>query len=98
MHHQEGEEKMWLEGRTTVHRTLEFFGIILEDIGPANPNNWYPTLKEKLTIPLEKAGNPSFTKILHFLNKTAYHIYPKGSPVCAPNAFFGKCFHGEKCK
>ena len=41
MHHQEDEEKMWLEGRKTVHCTLEFFGIILEDIGPANPNNWY---------------------------------------------------------
>ena len=54
-----------------------------------NPNNWNPKLKAKLEGPLKTASNPSFTKIMNFCKKDAYSIFPKGSSVYAPNAFFG---------
>ena len=63
----------------------------------ANPNKWHPKLKEKLEEPLKAAGFPSFTKIMNFCKQDAYSIFPKGSAICVPNAFFGRCFHGEKC-
>ena len=62
-----------------------------------NPNNWNPTLKEKLEGPLKEAGFPSFTKVMNFCKTDAYSVFPKGSPVCVPNAFFGRCFNGDKC-
>ena len=63
----------------------------------ANKSTWNPKLRDALTVPLAKAGQPTFTKIMQFCKKDAYGIFPKGSPVCAPNAFFGTCFFGEKC-
>ena len=62
-----------------------------------NTNNWNPKLKAVLEAPLKKAGYPTFTKILNWLKKDAYHIYPKGTEICVPNAVFGRCFHGVKC-
>ena len=62
-----------------------------------NLNNWNPKLKAKLEGPLNTAGNPSFTKIMNFCKKDVYSIFPKGSSACAPNAFFGICFFGDKC-
>ena len=62
-----------------------------------NPNNWHPKLKAALEVPLKKAGNPSFTKIMNYCKKDAYGVVTKGSGVCAPNIFFGTCFNGEKC-
>ena len=63
----------------------------------SNPNNWNPKLKAVLEAPLKKAKFPTFTKIMNWLKKDAYHIYPRGSEICVPNAIFGRCFHGEKC-
>ena len=63
----------------------------------ANPNNWNPKLKAALEAPLKAAGNPSFTKVMNYCKKDAYSIFPKGSPVCVPNAFFGTCYHVDKC-
>ena len=63
----------------------------------ANPNNWHPKLTAALKSPLQTAGSPTFTKIMNFFFKDAYRIFPKGSPVCAPNAFFGTCFFNKKC-
>ena len=62
-----------------------------------NPNNWNPALKSVLEGPLQQAGYPTFTKLLKFCKGSSYEIYPRGSPICAPNAFFGRCFHGEQC-
>ena len=62
-----------------------------------NPNNWHPKLKEALEEKLKIAGNPSFTKVMNFCKTDAYSVFPKGSPVCVPNAFFGRCFNGDKC-
>ena len=63
----------------------------------SNTSNWYPKLKASLQGPLKTAGNPAFTKIVNYCKKNVYNIFPKGSPVCTPNAFFGTCFFGEKC-
>eukprot|EP00560_Eucampia_antarctica_P008394 CAMPEP_0197825944 /NCGR_PEP_ID=MMETSP1437-20131217/2968_1 /TAXON_ID=49252 ORGANISM="Eucampia antarctica, Strain CCMP1452" /NCGR_SAMPLE_ID=MMETSP1437 /ASSEMBLY_ACC=CAM_ASM_001096 /LENGTH=151 /DNA_ID=CAMNT_0043426169 /DNA_START=12 /DNA_END=467 /DNA_ORIENTATION=- len=63
----------------------------------ANKNNWHPKLKEALKGPLKAAGHPTFTKIMNFCKKDGYNIFPKGSQICTPNAFFGSCFLGEKC-
>ena len=65
---------------------------------PTNPNNWHPKLKAALEAPLKAAGNPSFTKIMNYCGKDAYSVLPKGSSICAPDLFFGTCFHGEKCQ
>ena len=63
----------------------------------ANPNNWHPKLKAVLEEPLKAAGYPSFTKVLNFCKQDAYSLFPKGSPICVPNVFFGRCFNGDKC-
>ena len=63
----------------------------------ANTSNWHPKLKAALHGPLKTAGNPTFTNIMNYCKKDGYNIFPKGSPVCTPNAFFGTCFFGEKC-
>jgi len=62
-----------------------------------NPNNWHPKLKETVEKPLKETGFPTFTKILQLCKLDAYNIYPRGSEVCTPNAFFGRCYHGNKC-
>ena len=66
-------------------------------LAPPNKSTWNPKVRAALTVPLKEAGQPTFTKIMKFCKKDAYSIYPRGSPVCAPNAFFGTCFFGEKC-
>ena len=77
--------------------------VIDVDVSPkkaklmTNKSTWNPKLRDALTAPLTTAGQPSFTKIMQFCKKDAYGIFPKGSPICAPNAFFGTCFLGEKC-
>ena len=63
-----------------------------------NLNNWHPTLKEKLTIPMTKAGFPTFTTIMQYVDKDPNEIISDRSSWCTPNAFFGRCFLGEKCK
>ena len=52
-----------------------------------NLNNWQPNLMAALKRPLQTAGYPNFMKIMNFCKKDAYSIFPKGSPVCTPNAF-----------
>ena len=64
----------------------------------SNPNCWHPTLKAKLTGPIQKAGNPSFTSILQYVDKNPSDIIHDKSSWCTPNAFFGRCFHGDKCR
>ena len=63
----------------------------------ANPNNCLPKLMAALKSPLQTAGSPNFTKTMNFFKKDAYSIFPKGSPVCALNAFFGTSFFNENC-
>ena len=63
----------------------------------AKPNNWHPKLVDALKRPLQTADYPTFTKIMNFCKNVVYSIFPKGSPVCAPNAFFGTCFFNERC-
>ena len=52
-----------------------------------NSNNWHPQLMSALKRPPQTSGSPTFTKIMNFKKKDTYKIFPKGSPVCAPNAF-----------
>ena len=54
-------------------------------------------LKAVLEEPLKVAGYPSFTNVLNFCKQDAYNLFLKGSPVCVPNVFFGRCFNGDKC-
>ena len=63
----------------------------------ANSNNWHPQLMSALKRPPQTSGSPTFTKIMNFKKKDTYKIFPKGSPVCAPNAFFRTFFFNEKC-
>ena len=56
------------------------------------------TLKEKLEGPMLKAGNPSFTSIMQYVDADPNDVISDRSSWCTPNAFFGKCFLGEKCK
>jgi hypothetical protein len=63
-----------------------------------NPNNWHPTLKAKLAGPMAKAGYPSFTTIMQYVEKEPNEVISDRSSWCTPNAFFGRCFLGEKCK
>ena len=60
-----------------------------------NPNNWRPKLKAALQKPLAEAGNPTFTRIMNFCNKTSFEIIPKDSRVCGPNLFLAHVM-GEK--
>jgi hypothetical protein len=62
-----------------------------------NPNKWHPQLRSAIQEPLKKAGNPSFSKILTYIGKSADEVYPLIGRKCAPNAFLGKCFGGDKC-
>jgi hypothetical protein len=62
-----------------------------------NPNNWHPTLKAKLAEPLAKAGYPSFSKIIKFCGTDPEKVYARDGHICAPNAFFGRCFKKEHC-
>jgi hypothetical protein len=63
-----------------------------------NPNCWHPLLKAKLSGPLAKAGYPSFTSIMQFVEKNPSEIISDRSSWCTPNAFFGSCYLGDKCK
>jgi hypothetical protein len=63
-----------------------------------NLNNWHPLLKAKLAGPLAKAGNPSYTAIMQYVDKDPTDVISDRSSWCTPNAFFGKCFLGEKCR
>mmetsp|Transcript_15052 Transcript_15052/g.17307 ORF Transcript_15052/g.17307 Transcript_15052/m.17307 type:complete len:80 (+) Transcript_15052:240-479(+) len=62
-----------------------------------NSSTWNPKLSTALMVPLQESGHPTFTKIVQFCKKYAYGIFPKGSPICAPNEFFGTCIFGDKC-
>ena len=62
-----------------------------------NPNTWSPRLKAALEGPLQEAGFPTFTQVLKFCKTDSYGVYPRASRICAPNAFFGRCYYGEKC-
>ena len=91
------EPKPSYQGRSKNPPTT---AVIDVDVSPkkpkmANKSTWNPKLRDALTSPLTTAGQPTFTKIMQFCKKDAYGIFPKGSPICAPNAFFGTCFFGE---
>ena len=64
----------------------------------SNPNCWHPTLKAKLSGPIQKAGNPSFTSIMQYVDKNPADVIHDKSSWCTPNAFFGRCFLGDKCR
>ena len=63
-----------------------------------NLNNWHPVLKAKLAGPLLKANYPSYTQIMQYVDKDPSEVISDKSSWCTPNAFFGRCFFGEKCK
>ena len=65
----------------------------------SNPNNWNEKLKEQLTIPLQKAKNPSYSAILRYCgeNPMRMRILNNSSGVCASNAFLGRCYAGDQC-
>jgi hypothetical protein len=63
-----------------------------------NLNNWHPVLKAKLAGPLAKANYPSFTTIMQYVDKDPSDVIADKSSWCTPNAFFGRCFMGEKCR
>ena len=63
-----------------------------------NLNNWHPLLKSKLAGPISKAGNPTYTSIMQYVDKDPNDVISDRSSWCTPNAFFGKCFLGEKCR
>lgn len=63
-----------------------------------NLNNWHPTLKAKLSGPIAKAGFPSYSTIMQYVDKDPNEVISDRSSWCTPNAFFGRCFLGEKCK
>ena len=77
-------------------------GVALSD-RHGNTQNWKirttgtQKLKEAVEKPLKQARFPTFTKILQFWKSNTYNIYPRGSEVCAPNSFLGRCFHENKC-
>ena len=64
----------------------------------ANPSSWHPQLKDLLLPAVRVARNPTFTQLLGFLKRDAYHIFPRGSDVCVPNSILGTCQQGDKCK
>ena len=70
----------------------------IKKIRAANHNNWHPKLREQLVVPMRKAGSPPFMKIMKFCDADPFSIVQKNSGICAPNLFFGRCFHGEKCE
>ena len=63
-----------------------------------NPNVWHQKIRAALEVPLRLAGNPSLSTVMKFCKTDAYSIFPKGSNICVPNAFFGSCHFGPKCK
>jgi hypothetical protein len=64
-----------------------------------NPNNWNERLKEQLTIPLQKAKNPSYSSILRYCgeNPMRMRILNHSNGVCASNTFLGRCYAGDQC-
>ena len=64
-----------------------------------NTNNWNDRLKEQLTIPLQKAKNPSYSAILRFCgeNPMRMRILNHSNGVCASNTFLGRCYAGDQC-
>lgn len=66
-----------------------------------NPNCWHPKLKAALEGPMNAAKDPNlpgFQKILTFCKVDTDAVLGKGSNACSPNLFFGRCFHGTKCR
>ena len=63
-----------------------------------NASTWHPKLKDLLRPACKAAKYPSFTQLLGFLKRDAYHIFPRGSEVCVPNSFLGTCIYGDKCR
>ena len=65
-----------------------------------NPNTWYPKLRSALQKPLEVAGYtyPSFSAVMKYCQKSLDSVYTKEDEICTPNAFFGRCYLGNKCK
>ena len=66
----------------------------------ASPNTWHNDVKATLEKPIQIAGHPTFSKVMKFCGAQTqqFRIYPKGSKVCEPNAFFGKCQDEEACE
>ena len=60
-------------------------------------NTWHKALKEKLAEPLKRAGYPSFSAIMKYCDADPGQVIGKKNKGCAPNAFFGRCFHKGKC-
>ena len=63
-----------------------------------NPNTWHPKLRDAMLPAIKKAGNPTFTQLVGFLGKDAFHIVPRRSDECAPNTIMGACAFGDACR
>ena len=68
-----------------------------EDTRKRNPNTWHQTLRAKLGPALEKAKFPTFTAIMRYCGTNPDSVITKQDKRCTPNAFFGRCFLGDKC-
>ena len=66
----------------------------------ASPNTWHNDVKATLEKPIQIAGHPTFSKVMKYCGAQTQQlrIFPKGSKVCGPNAFFGKWQDGEACE
>ena len=63
---------IWIEGGTTVFKMLEFIHQILEDIGPANENNFFVFTMDNLN----SHKNPAVIALIH--------VYGQGVVFRAP--------------
>ena len=63
----------------------------------ANPNTWHSKLRAKLADPLKVANYPSFSAIIKYCQASPGEIIGKRNRKCAPNTFFGRCFHKDRC-
>jgi hypothetical protein len=103
IYHSECPQELWVMKDTTTQKVKQVDAPATEPPPkkpkPANPNNWNDRLKDKLTIPLQKAKNPSYSAILRFCgeNPMRMRILNHANGVCASNTFLGRCYAGDKC-
>lgn len=65
---------------------------------PPNKNKWHPALQKALFPALKKSNFPTFTKIMKFCGADVNVPFSQKDKICAPNAFFGRCSSGDKCR
>lgn len=104
IYHSECPQELWLFTEkkpkpTTPNEEVDETPPPKKKVKTANPNNWNERLKESLTIPLQKAKNPSYSAILRYCgeNPMRMRILNNSNGVCASNTFLGRCYAGDQC-